>query len=221
MNWLPKPLHIWGLVALLAIALPRQPAVAASQMSREPEPVAVPIREAIACPADLETFTSMLLRDIPSYANRVTQRLYTSAAESRRAGYVLLASAADFEPLTLGPGIYTPTDGQPVEGVEGVVQVFFTTLERQYVPEGFVNFQYHHWLFLTQADQDWRVITMVSQLATVPEGQLLSPPADTGQGVIAQAVRLWLRDCRYRAVEPLEPEHPTESDNRVKSKHSP
>lgn len=177
------------------------PVSAASQMSTT-ELESDPIREAIACPSDLETLSAMLLRDIPAYANRVNQRLYRSAEESRQAGYVLLASEAEFDPLTLGPGIYAPSDDQPSENV---VQVFFTTLERQYVADGSVNLQYHHWLFLTQANQDWRVVTLVSQIASVPEGQLLSPPEDTGQGILAQAIRLWLRDCRYRAVAPLAP----------------
>lgn len=217
MSWLPSlptGLQVQGsgrtlipqrIAMAVMVAMSLQPASSAmaSQVSAvsEPEPEVAPLREAIACPTDPETLTPLLLRDVPSYANRVNQRTYPSVVESKRAGYILLASEAEFDPLTLGPGAYTTAEEQPVEDV---VQIFFTTLERQYVSDGFVNLQYHHWLFLTQVDQDWRVVTLVSQLTTVPEGQLLSPPEDTGQGIIAQAIRLWLRDCRYRAIAPME-----------------
>ena len=32
-----------------------------------------------------------------------------------------------------------------------------------------------------------------------------TPPRETSEGIIGQAVRLWLRDCRAGAIYPVEP----------------
>ncbi|MBF2078314.1 MAG: hypothetical protein IGR76_07295 [Synechococcales cyanobacterium T60_A2020_003] len=197
MNWWPSGLGLLGATALTLSLL--NPAIAA-QSPEESDTDPQFIREAIACPTDLEDLTAMLLRDLPSYANRVNQRWYELDDHGAQPGYVLLASQPEFEPLTLGPGSYAPSESAKDDDIR---QVFFTTLERQYVADGAVSLQYHHWLFLTYADQRWWVVTLMSQLADFPDGQILAPPEDTGQGVVAQAVRLWLRDCQNRAVEPL------------------
>jgi hypothetical protein len=42
---------------------------------------------------------------------------------------------------------------------------------------------------------------MFSRIGDALANQPPSPPQDTSQGVIAQAIRLWLRDCRAGAIE--------------------
>lgn len=182
--------------ASLATAInsnPQIPLPSAVQYSQ----AADPIRPVTDCPADLETLTTMLLRDLPSYANRVSQRARNRARSLDVFGYVLLAGRPEFDPLSLGPGEYTPslTEDDPE-------QVFFTTLERQYITGEAVQFQHYHWLFLTQSESDWRFVLMLSRIGS-PPNEPPSPPTDSSQGVIGRAIQLWLRDCRSGDVQAL------------------
>jgi hypothetical protein len=187
----------WGigwLASLVLLGLGGWPGLAAEGLGVETPP----IRRAIACPQELDTLSPLLLRDLPSYANRVNQRRYAPYRDATRPGHILIASAGDPRPLTLGPGTPIPAQDSPAE----TVQLFFTTLERQYLPDRAVPLQYHHWVFLTQVNQEWRLVLMRSQLASIPDGHVLAPPEDTSQGVVAQAIRLWLRDCHAQAIDP-------------------
>ncbi|NEQ23626.1 MAG: hypothetical protein F6K28_31675 [Microcoleus sp. SIO2G3] len=157
-----------------------------------------PIRSPMACPTDLPALTALLLRDLPGYANRVVQRSFTNlnSVPANRPGYVLTAGRPEFEPLSLGPGEYLPAaDAAPQ-------QVFFTTLERQYVDDRSILLQYYHWIFLAQETDGWWLVTMRSQVGDLPANQPPTPPQDTSDGAIAQAIRLWLRDCRNAAITP-------------------
>jgi hypothetical protein len=167
-----------------------------------------PIRQAIACPAQLPDLMPLLLRDLPSYANRVSQRAYRSDRNPDRPGYVLLTGQPDYRPLPLAEEEQLSSNA-PVEKSriaqhlpESPLQVFFTTLERQYVGGEAVELQHYHWLFLTPTqNHGWRLVLLFSRIGDVPADQPPSPPQDTSQGVIAQAIRLWLRDCRAEAIE--------------------
>jgi len=162
-----------------------------------------PIREAIACPERLEDLMPLLLRDLPSYANRVNQRAYLTETLTHMAnnpatpGYVLLAGQPDYQALALSPDRLAsdrPSSDAP--------QIFFTTLERQYLAGKAVRLQHYHWLFLTQTQSyGWQLVLMFSAIGDYPSHQPASAPQDASQGVIAQAIRLWLRDCRAGAVE--------------------
>ncbi|MBW4576512.1 MAG: hypothetical protein KME08_14650 [Aphanothece sp. CMT-3BRIN-NPC111] len=151
------------------------------------------------CPADVETLTALMLRDLPSYANRVSQR-------SRRVGittyntpvYVIVAGRPEFAPLSLGPGQYSPTD--PAAVPEAPNQVFFTTLERQYSSGKAFELQQFHWLFLTYTQFGWQVAMMYSQIGSYPDGSPPTPPRESSNGIIGQGVRTWLRDCRAGAL---------------------
>lgn len=149
------------------------------------------------CPADVETLTPLMLKDLPSYANRVLQRSRRSTRTSSSNSYVLVAGRPEFEPLTLGPGQYTPpastTDLEPPK------QVFFTTLERQYQKGKASYMQLYHWLFLTQTTDGWRVATMFSRIGS-SSGRPPTPPLESSRGVVGQAVSNWLRDCRAGAI---------------------
>jgi hypothetical protein len=147
----------------------------------------------------LTDLTPLLLRDIPSYANRVVQRSRNRDPTGDRPGTIVLAGRPEFLPLTLEAGRYTPTQSQ----ADQPEQVFFTTLERQYVQDRTVNLQHYHWVFFAKGESGWLLVAMFSRLGDTPPNQPPTPPQDTTQGAIAQAIRLWLRDCRSGAVSPL------------------
>ncbi|MBE9178230.1 hypothetical protein IQ268_06475 [Oculatella sp. LEGE 06141] len=150
-----------------------------------------------SCPADLETLVALLLHDLPAYTNRVRQRAIGRNRSANVPGYMLLAARPEFDPLTLGPGEYVA--GIPADS--DTTQVFFTTLERQYVSNTAVNLQHYHWLFLTQTmDGHWRLVLMISRIGGYPASDPPSPPQDSSYGVVAQSIRLWLRDCRAGRV---------------------
>lgn len=151
-----------------------------------------------SCTADVETLIALLLRDLPSYANRVTQRARRRSRSVEVYSYVILAGRPEFEPLTLGPGEYT--QAAPDYNSEDLRQVFITTLERQYVGNKPVQLQQYHWLFLTKTDSGWRLAMMFSQIGLYPDTRPPTAPRESTQGVIGQAIKIWLRDCRAGVI---------------------
>lgn len=152
------------------------------------------IRPLTQCPANLRALMRLLLRDLPSYSNRVNQRAYTAFRTTDVPGYVIVADHVEYEPLSLNSEEKLPPSAdQPV-------QVFFTTLERQYVSGKPVSLQHYHRLFLVETQDGWQLSLMFSTLGHYPADQPPTPPQDTSQGVIAQAIRLWLRDCQAGSV---------------------
>jgi hypothetical protein len=144
----------------------------------------------------------LLLRDLPSYANRVNQSAYALDDVSDTPGYVLVAGPPDYRALRLDserqPAVVLPGDRVS----SNPPQIFFTTLERQYISGQAVKLQHYHWLFLTQTESyGWQLVLLFSAIGEYPVSQLTSAPQDASQGVIAQAIRLWLRDCQAGAVE--------------------
>lgn len=155
-------------------------------------------RPTIDCPADVETLIALLLRDLPNYANRVTQRARLRSRSVEVYSYVLLAGRPEFEPLTLGPGEYT--QAAPDSNSEDLRQVFITTLERQYVGNKPVLLQQYHWLFLIKTDSGWRLAMMFSQIGLYPNERPPTAPRESSPGVIGQAIQIWLRDCRAGVI---------------------
>ncbi|MEG4213323.1 hypothetical protein [Microcoleus sp. S13_B4] len=142
------------------------------------------------CPADLETLVDRLLQDLPSYANRVIVRSHFSPNTNTPPGYalpqIILAGRPEFEPLPLNF-----EDALP----ENASQVFITTLERQYRGDKRVEIQQYHWLFLTKTENGWELVKIVSRFGNAADVR----PLLRGEGEkseIAEAIRLWLRDCR-------------------------
>ncbi|MBD3880844.1 hypothetical protein IFO70_03650 [Phormidium tenue FACHB-886] len=176
---------------LLTTMLANRPAVAAANH---------PIRPPIVCPNRLEELMPLLLRDLPSYANRISQQAYQLDQSPDVPGYVVLAGEPNYDPLTLNPGEKLPAAESDTS------QVFFTTLERQYVDGELIRLQHHHWLFITPtASRGWRLVLLYSAIGNYPAQQPVvsqpsSPPQDVSQGVIAQAIRQWLRDCEAGSV---------------------
>lgn len=166
----------------------------------EPEEDRPFLRPEMTCPSDLAVLTEGLLRDLPSYANRVARRSL-GVREGNGFGTVLLAGRAELEPLEISPLTFSNAGDISENAVR---QVFFTTLERQYSDTDFVNLEHYHWLFLTEAEDGWRMVLLFSRL-TVDETSIRppTPSRESSDGIIGQAVRLWLRDCRAGTVDPI------------------
>jgi hypothetical protein len=141
----------------------------------------------------LENLTSQLLQDLPSYANRATQRARRRSRSSDIYSYMLVAGRPEFIPLPLNVDESKSTTTE-------VKQVFFTTLERQYIAGKAVESQQFHWLLLTKSNTGWRFVMMFTQIGSYPQKQVVSPPRDSSNGVVAQAIKTWLRDCRADSV---------------------
>lgn len=152
------------------------------------------------CSADVETLIPLLLRDLPSYANRASQRAQPLERKPDISSDVIVAGRPEFAPLSLGPGQYTPLN--PSAELE-LKQVFITTLERQYTDGQPIELQQYHWIFLTQTDLGWQLAMMFSRTSTYPALHPATPPRDSTDGILGQAVRTWLRDCRAGTVRPL------------------
>jgi hypothetical protein len=140
----------------------------------------------------LETLTTQLMLDLPSYSNRVIQRSRRMKRSVDTFSYILAAGKPEFQSLPLNPGI----DNGDKYDVEGVKQVFFTTLERTYIHKKAVELQEFHRLFLTKTNIGWTVVMMFSQTGKYPVKPPIAPPRNSSNGAIAQGVKLWLRDCQ-------------------------
>ena len=143
---------------------------------------------------DIKILTNQLLEDLPAYANRASQRARRLRRKSEFYSYVFVAGRPEFEPLTLGPGVYTPSQATDSQ----IQQIFFTTLERQYTAGKAIELQEFHWVFLTQTRSGWRLATMFSQTGGYPTKKPPTPPRESSDGVIAQGIEAWLRDCHAR-----------------------
>ena len=166
-----------GWLCLINLGPLRVGAIAASHAppptseSAQPSAPSAPLRPVSACPHDLETLTTGLTRDLPSYANRVAYRNFGKFRQLQRPSTVILASQPDFEPLELP----SPSSSSAPAAEGGVDQVFLTTLERQYNQDEAVDLQHYHWLFLTQAESGWYLAFMFSRLGAYPSVQPMPP----------------------------------------------
>ncbi|MBD2386417.1 hypothetical protein [Cylindrospermum sp. FACHB-282] len=145
---------------------------------------------------NLETLITQLLRDLPNYTNRATQRARRLSRRVDLFSYMLVAGKPEFTPLPLNPGGNTANEYQS----EGVEQVFFTTLERQYINKQAVELQQFHRLLLTKTQSGWAVVMMFTQTGSYSKEQTPSPPRDSSNSAVAQGVKLWLRDCQAGSV---------------------
>jgi hypothetical protein len=148
------------------------------------------IRQRVACPSDVETLMTLMLKDLPSYGNRVTQRARRGDRSVAVYNYIVLAGNPEFEALPLTNLQYEPVLPDDTQ------QVFFTTLERQYNKTEVVLLQNYYWLFLTPTSDGWRSVLLFSQLADLQQDDLPLPPQDAMNGAIGQGIKLWLKDCR-------------------------
>jgi hypothetical protein len=147
---------------------------------------------------NLETLTTQLLRDLPSYANRASQRARRRKRSSDNYSYMVLAGRPEFQPLPLNSA--GDDLGEQKSSTTGVEQVFFSTLERQYIDRKAIELQEFHWLFLTKTQNGWQLVMMLTQTGSLPNKQPPTPPRDSSNGTVAQGVKAWLRDCQAGSV---------------------
>lgn len=148
---------------------------------------------------DLATLTTNLLRDLPSYFNRATQRARRLDRSVEVYSYMLVAGKPDFTALPLKS--WTDETDKSTNETKGVEQVFFTTLERQYLKGKAVQLQGFHWLFLTKTESGWRMAMMYSQTGGYPKQKPPTPPRESSNSAIGQGIKTWLRDCRAESVK--------------------
>jgi hypothetical protein len=202
----------WPLLTALLLGMPgagfaTEPSPA-SRLKDGPEDSPEFLRPQDACPQQLRPLVSRLLQDLPVYAGLVASRSLGRPTSPENAfGSVLLVSEPDFTPIDINAQI---PEALP-DLTSSVQQVFFTTLERQYWQGQSMSLQNYHWLFLTQDEAGhWYLALIYSSVGHYPatESRAPSPPQESSDGIIGQAVTLWLRDCRAGAVFPPETDPP-------------
>ena len=104
---------------------------------------------------------------------------------------MIVAGRPEFAPLPLN-------SDRPIDSA--LRQVFITTLERETVGGKAIDLQQFHWLFLTQTSQGWQLALMFTRIGATTPQLPITPPTESSEGVIGQAVQLWLRDCNTQGV---------------------
>lgn len=141
------------------------------------------------CPADLQTLLDQMLPDLPGYANRVIERR-SNSREFRRDTSILLAGQLDeLEPLPFSVNLNYPDE---------TFLVYLKTWQRQYYNNKIIRFQQYHWLFLRKSASGWELEKMFSKSSSYPRYGFYPLPGENSESAVAQAVRLWLRDCQAK-----------------------
>jgi hypothetical protein len=146
------------------------------------------------CPVKLDSLTNILVRDLPSYANRLIQQrrkrtdtLYSS---------IVTASMPDLKPIEIVSREYPPRFPQAAP-----TQVFISTLERQYTGIKSAQLQQFHWLFIAQTKLGWRLVNIYSRTSGSPSANvLITPPIESSNTIVGEAIRVWLNDCHLGKV---------------------
>jgi hypothetical protein len=148
-----------------------------------------------SCPANLDSLAQSLVRDLPSYTNRVIQRrrklsdkLYSS---------ILAVGKPDLTPIAIVSREYPAQFPQAAPA-----QLFISSLERQYTGIKSTDLQQFHWLFLAKTNLGWRLVNIYTRTSTGPRTNesLITPPIESSRSSIAEAVRLWLNDCYFSKI---------------------
>ncbi|WP_373542216.1 hypothetical protein [Chamaesiphon sp.] len=141
------------------------------------------------CPEQLDTLANLLVRDLPSYANRIiqTRRKRTDKVYSS----IEIASRPELQPLDILSREYTPNFPQAAP-----TQIFVTTLERQYTGVRSAQLQQFHWLFIAKTRLGWRLVNIYTRTGGFPlANNLISPPVESSKTIVGTAVAIWLNDC--------------------------
>jgi hypothetical protein len=161
-------------------------------------PNTIPLVSLVAntCPANLDSTIKLLIRDLPSYGNRVIQRrrklkdaIYSS---------FITAGRPEFTPIETTSREYPPLFPQAA-----ATQVFITTLERQYTGVKSAEIQQFHWLFMAKTRLGWRLGNIYSRTSTSPRTQNtpIAPPIESSRTIVGEAIRIWLDDCYVGKVK--------------------
>ena len=141
------------------------------------------------CPEKLDSLAHLLVRDLPSYANRIVQqrRKRTDLVYSS----IEIASIPELKPIDIVSREYPPQYPQAAPS-----QVFVTTLENQYTGIRSVKLQQFHWLFIAKTRQGWRLANIYARTGGFPlANNLISPPIESSKTIVGEAIRIWLNDC--------------------------
>ena len=190
--------QLWCRYLCRAIALILSGAIAPPVTARELPPIAQPptptppIRPLATCPTQLEPLTKALLRDLPSYINRLSHQ-----RSNQFPTYAIAAPQPNILPL---PVVNTSAINPNQSGLH---QVFFTVLEREYDSKKSTAYQHFHWLFLAHTKTSgWQIATLYSRRGSYPANdQYASPLRETTHELTAQVIRRWLRDCQAGSVQ--------------------
>lgn len=148
-----------------------------------------------SCPQNIEALATLLTSNISEYANRVIKKTNIHSHKlDAFANYIVTVGKPEIEPLPLQP-YPSSIDNLP----DDVQQIFFTSLERQYPNhQTMIETQSYHWLILTPTQDGWKLVMAFTKFGYPHEDKfVVSPPRDTTNGIIGQAVKLWLKDCHY------------------------
>ena len=162
---------------------------------KEKQSINISRKSSVCMEKDVEALMTKLLRDLPGYANRVSQRSRRLSRTTQTYSYMLTAGKPEFSPLPtnfLGDAGSRSKKSQD----KNVKQVFFTTLERKYIEKKPIHSQQFHRLFLTKTKDGWHMVMMFSQTGSYPKNKPPTPPRDSSNSVVGQAIKTWLRDCR-------------------------
>jgi hypothetical protein len=146
------------------------------------------------CPAKLASLTDVLVRDLPSYTNRIIQqrRKRTDLVYSS----MITASMPDLRSIESFSREYPAQFPQ-----NAPTQVFISTLERQYTGTKSAQLQQFHWLFLANTRFGWRLVNMYSQTGGSPGADTpVAPPIESSKTIVGEAISVWLNDCHLGKV---------------------
>lgn len=138
------------------------------------------------CFVTVDPIISPLIQALPGYTNRVLQRS-PEVGLGEKSSYMILAQSLTQAPFSLKTELVDK---------ENLSSVYIMTLERRYRNQIAINVKRYHWLFLDHTTNGWEVVKLFSQSDSYPGYKLFPEPMDTTKGAMAEAIRLWLRDCQ-------------------------
>jgi hypothetical protein len=177
--------------------LPCPPLLLTRSKTQEPPPAtssSLPAR--YQCPQTLSSLEPLLLRDLPSYANRVVQRHRKN--KDLNYSIYLVAGQPDLNPITITNPEYSPAFPQAPPQ-----QLFLSTLEQQLQNRETNEVQRFHWLLLTYSKKgSWNLAAMYSRSSKKFPDATPLPPIDSSSSPLGEAINIWLRDCRAGQIKP-------------------
>ncbi|MGB3533484.1 MAG: hypothetical protein WBA13_08195 [Microcoleaceae cyanobacterium] len=138
------------------------------------------------CIAVADSLVNPLVQALPSYTNRVLQRS-PEVGLGEKSNYVISAQGLTQAPFSLETELVQQKD---------LSSLYIMTRERRYRNQTVFNVERYHWLFLRHTPKGWEVVKLFSQSGPYPGYKLFPDPSDTTKGAMAEAIRLWLRDCQ-------------------------
>lgn len=179
-----------------ATICPQLPLLLTRSKIQAPENISAPTGR-YQCPSTLAKLTPILLRDLPSYANRAAQSRRRSVKDLNYSSYIV-AGQPNLNPIAITNPEYSPAATQ-----SSPQQLFISTLEKPFSSRQNIEQQRFHWLFLTQNNKgNWHLALMYSRLEKNAANPKILPPLDSRQSPLGEAVSTWLRDCRAGQIKP-------------------